>query len=165
MNKKRVYILSVLTLLWTAFIFSMSLKAGEDSGRLSGGLLNIILDITSPLWEGIFGPITPDGIELFHHLIRKAAHFTEFLILGAFAFSLARNFEKLKAKWLIALGYGTLIASLDETLQLFVEDRAGQITDVCIDFCGVLTGIMLIMIFLKIRGSFYAKGNRKFKEE
>ena len=73
MNKKKMYILSVLTLLWTGFIFSMSLKVGEDSGKLSGGLLNIILDIISPLWENIFGPITDNGIELFHSLFCRSA--------------------------------------------------------------------------------------------
>ncbi len=159
MNKKRVYILSAITLLWTGFIFSMSLKVGEDSGRLSGGLLNIILDIISPLWENIFGPITPDGIEIFHYFIRKAAHFTEFLILGVFAYSLTLSFEKLKIKWPAALSYGVLIASIDETLQLFVDGRAGAITDVCIDVCGALTGIVLIVIFTKIRGGFNAKSN------
>ncbi|MBO5089623.1 MAG: VanZ family protein [Clostridia bacterium] len=165
MNKKRTYILSVMTLLWTGFIFSMSLKVGEESGQLSGGILNIILDIISPLWENIFGPITAEGIEFFHHLIRKAAHFTEFLILGVLTYLLSLNFEKLKFKWLTALGYGTLIASLDETLQLFVEGRAGAVFDVCIDFCGAFTGIMLVALFIKIRGNFYGKGNRKLKEK
>ncbi len=165
MNKKKTYILSVITLLWTGFIFSMSLKVGEESGQLSGGMLNIILDIISPLWENIFGPITADGIEIFHYLIRKAAHFTEFLILAVFAYLLVLNFEKLKFKWLAALGYCTLIASLDETLQLFVEGRAGAVSDVCIDFCGAFTGIMLVALFLKIRGNFNGKGNRKLKEK
>lgn len=165
MNKKRMYILSALTLLWTGFIFSMSLRVGEESGRLSGGLLNIILDIVSPLWENIFGTITPDGIDFLHYLIRKAAHFTEFLILGILVYSFILNFEKINGKWLFALGYGALIASLDETLQLFVDGRAGAVTDVCIDFCGVLTGIILMVIFLKIRGGSFGKGNRKFKEK
>ncbi len=165
MNKKRTYILSVLTLLWTGFIFSMSLKVGEESGQLSGGILNIILDIISPLWENIFGPITADGIEFFHYLIRKAAHFTEFLILGVLTYLLSLNFEKLRLKWLAALGYGALIASLDETLQLFVEGRAGAVFDVCIDISGAFTGIMLVALFLKIRGNFNGKGNRKFKEK
>lgn len=165
MNKKKMYILSVMTLLWTGFIFSMSLRVGEESGQLSGGILNIILDIISPLWENIFGPITDDGIDIFHYLIRKAAHFTEFLILGVLTYLLILNFQKLKFKWLAALGYGTLIASLDETLQLFVEGRAGSAFDVCIDFCGAFTGIMLVALFFKIRGKFNGKGNRKFKEK
>ena len=163
MNKKKMYILSILTLLWTGFIFSMSLKVGEDSGRLSGGVLNIILDIISPLWENIFGPITDNGIELFHHFIRKAAHFTEFMVLGVLALSTALNFEKLRFKWLDALSYGLLIASFDETLQLFVEGRAGRVADVCIDFCGVLTGVMLIILFSKIRGGSFGKGNKCVK--
>ena len=163
MNKKKMYILSVLTLLWTGFIFSMSLKVGEDSGRLSGGVLSIILDIISPLWENIFGSITDEGIELFHHFIRKAAHFTEFTVLGVLALSTVLNFKKLRLKWLVALSYGLLIASLDETLQLFIEGRAGRVGDVCIDLCGVLTGVMLTILFLKIRGGSYGKGNKRVK--
>ncbi len=163
MNKKKMYVLSVLTLLWTWFIFSMSLKVGEDSGKLSGGLLNIVLDIISPLWENIFGPITDDGVVLFHHFIRKAAHFTEFLVLGILSFATILNFEKTKFKWLVALSYGTVVAVFDETLQLFVEGRAGRITDVFIDFCGVFTGVILMALFLKIRGGSFGKCNKRIK--
>ncbi len=163
MNKKKLYVLGAVTLLWTGFIFSMSLKAGEDSANLSGGLLNIILDIISPVWENIFGSITDEAVNVFHLIIRKAAHFTEFLILGVFAMLTALNFERIKFKCFVALGYATLIAALDETLQLFVDGRAGRMTDVLIDFCGAFFGVMLLKLFIKIRGDGFGKGNKCVK--
>ncbi len=163
MNKKKLLTLSILTLLWTGFIFSMSLNKGEASAALSGGLLNVILDIISPLWENIFGSITDVTISAFHLIIRKAAHFTEFAVLGGLAFLTFLNFKKLKCTLLFGLGYGTLVAALDETLQLFVEGRAGRIGDVLIDFCGVAFGVAVIKIFFKIRGGKNAKGNKRIK--
>ncbi len=37
---------------------------------------------------------------------------------------------------------GLLTALTDETIQLFVPGRSGQVTDVWIDFSGVLTGLL-----------------------
>ena len=41
-----------------------------------------------------------------------------------------------------------LTALTDETIQLFVPGRSGQVTDVWIDFSGVLTGLVVGLILL-----------------
>lgn len=38
-----------------------------------------------------------------------------------------------------------MIASMDEMIQLFVDGRSGQISDVALDSIGALTGILLIL--------------------
>ena len=41
---------------------------------------------------------------------------------------------------------GVAAASVDETIQRFVPDRGPSVKDVCIDSCGVLTGIILLYL-------------------
>ena len=57
--------------------------------------------------------------------------------------------KHLKAKLVIVvLLHGLLSAIADETIQLFVDGRSGEIGDVLIDFSGViLASIMMYFIF------------------
>ena len=43
---------------------------------------------------------------------------------------------------------GLLTALTDETIQLFVPGRSGQVTDIWIDFSGVMTGLLAGLILL-----------------
>ena len=84
--------------------------------------------------------------ENLHFLVRKAAHATEYMIL---AFVLVWWLSALlpwKRAWPITLALGVLFAIVDELHQLFVPGRAGQITDVLIDSCGILCGIGVILL-------------------
>ena len=77
-------------------------------------------------------------------VIRKCAHFTEYMVLGilathAFDIGGRRTFDVLLPTAVFLL----LIPSIDETIQLFVPGRAGMITDVMIDCCGAMTGVVL----------------------
>ena len=42
---------------------------------------------------------------------------------------------------------------VDETIQLFVEGRSGQISDVWLDMAGIVTGIMVTAGFMKMTGA------------
>ena len=44
-----------------------------------------------------------------------------------------------------------LVASLDETLQLFVNGRAGRVQDVLIDSAGALVGVLVVFICFKVK--------------
>ena len=77
-------------------------------------------------------------------VVRKCAHFTEYMVLGILAthtFDIEgrRTFDVLLPTAVFLL----LIPSIDETIQLFVPGRAGMITDVMIDCCGAMTGVVL----------------------
>ena len=140
-NKRFIFI--TITLIWTALIFSFSLQSGEVSGDLSGSVLEALLGFFMP---GVLE--NPEKLELFHLILRKCAHFTEFMILGVLS-SIALKCMKVGYKSIIGLGYCVLIASLDETLQLFVSGRAGRVQDVLIDSAGALAGIVIVFIFFK----------------
>ena len=52
--------------------------------------------------------------------------------------------------WVAALLPGTLAALCDETIQLFVPGRSGQITDVWLDTAGYLTGALLTLLIFRL---------------
>jgi hypothetical protein len=43
---------------------------------------------------------------------------------------------------------GTLYAASDELHQMFSDGRSPQVRDVCIDSAGVLTGVLVTLLFL-----------------
>ena len=89
-------------------------------------------------------------------VIRKVAHFTEFAAIGGLLLSCAYCFDRRRPHRFYAyvLFAGLLAAVVDETIQLFVEGRAGMIVDVWIDLGGVVFGSLLML-------GFYALYRRK----
>ena len=127
---------TVLILLNLAFIWGNSLVTGEDSGALSGGIV---------AWINAFLGLDEAGAELLHHLIRKAAHFTEFACLGALlGWSCRLNGEKHPVALPALLGMAAAV--VDESIQLFTPDRGPSLTDVWIDTSGAVTGMMLLLL-------------------
>ena len=140
MKKKWIFI--ALTVMWTAVIYMFSFQSGEQSGDMSGSILETMLAFFMPSVLK-----QPEKLEMFHLILRKCAHFTEFMILGVLS-SLALKYMKHGQKVIAGLGYCILVAALDETLQLFVSGRAGRVMDVLIDSAGAVTGIVLVSFFL-----------------
>ena len=48
---------------------------------------------------------------------------------------------------------GMAIPFTDETIQLFVEGRSGQIGDVWLDMSGVLAGFLIVKLISGLRGT------------
>ena len=86
--------------------------------------------------------------EILHLLLRKAAHFSEYFVLGIFSY-FAMQGTKNKIALAILFCFG--IAAIDETLQLFVSGRVGSIWDVLIDSAGAIVGIGILTIIKRIR--------------
>lgn len=112
---------------------------GEKSGNESSGvvaLLQILLD-------SLCIPLT-----VSEHFIRKLAHFSEFAVLGVLTsvtfYVYDRNFKKYIKRLLQMFFICLATAVTDETIQLFVPQRAGMVQDVLIDFSGAVTGIIIV---------------------
>lgn len=119
-----------------AFIWGNSLVSGEDSGAFSGGIV---------VWINSFLGLDEAGAELLHHLIRKAAHFTEFACLGALlAWYCQLSGEKHTASLPVLLGMAAAV--VDESIQLFTPDRGPSLADVWIDTSGAVTGMILLFL-------------------
>ncbi len=143
----RVYIITLLTALWMGVIFYFSSQPAVQSASLSGGLFQKIQKFVTDI--PVMGQIFAGGFT--EHLLRKAAHMTEFAILGILLVLCMR--EYIPAQWKIfrlplALVTGILYACTDEFHQRFVPGRSGELKDVMIDSVGVLIGILLISVIL-----------------
>lgn len=113
-----------------ALIWGNSLLPGSESGAVSGGVL---------AWIGEFFPFVLT--EAGHHFLRKAAHFSEFCLLGILTG--ARRLASGKTILPENTGWGLAAACIDETIQLYVPDRSGMLTDVWIDTAGFAAGLAL----------------------
>lgn len=134
MKKSRFLYWLIPTVLWLALIFGHSSMPAELSREESTGLLALLQHILP--W-------------LSHSVLRKLAHFGEFAVLGVLATGLFRScggFTLLRP-----LSVCLLAALTDETIQLFVVGRSGQISDVWIDFAGAVFGTVLMWLITRIR--------------
>ena len=142
-NKKLIF--TIMTLLWIAVIFSFSLQPGEVSGDISGSLLQKVLEWFAPRVFEQLETMPQEQLEFWHTVLRKCAHFTEFAVLGVLS-SLTLLQTKVSCRDLSAMAFCLMIAAMDETLQLFVDGRAGRVVDVMIDGAGALVGIGVVFV-------------------
>ena len=142
MNRRKKYIFIVLVVLWTLFIWNNSLAPSDESSMQSGWILNLIDSIMGSLPFG-------DSTEF---VVRKAAHMFEFFVLAILWCNLIPYYcEDGRWKLLIPFGLTVVTAMADETIQLHVPGRSGEVRDVCVDATGALIGIVLFLIILKLR--------------
>ena len=137
-TKPRLWFCGILIIGILCFIWGNSLLPGEDSGDLSG-FVGMMLQKLLPFLD----LQSPTGL----HLLRKAAHFSEFAALGM-SFTWLYGMLSKKRLWgiLLPLLCGAGAAAIDETIQLFSPDRGPSIRDVGIDTCGVIAGIAVLIL-------------------
>lgn len=96
-------------------------------------------------------PTAPDEtIAIYHGYVRKAAHFTEYAILGLVAYRAFAliTFESVRGRThLIALAVVIATALVDEFNQSFNTVRTGSIYDILLDIFGGVTMIAIIWVF------------------
>ena len=80
--------------------------------------------------------------------VRKAAHASEYALLGILVFGVARKKEMTKRQMLCAILVTVLYAASDELHQLFVPGRSCQLRDVLIDTAGAVAGVEIQYIIL-----------------
>ncbi|MGM9850417.1 MAG: VanZ family protein [Bacilli bacterium] len=146
-------ILKYLIILWMIIIFLLSNQKAQDSKQLSNSFITkTIINI----YEIKHGKITEEKkIEIkenYSFIVRKAAHFTIYLVLGLLV-SLVLTEKCFNLKQIII--YGVLIcmayAITDEIHQIFVSGRSGEIRDIIVDTCGSTVGILLNIIINRKR--------------
>ena len=141
--------LLLLTLVWCLVIFGFSLSAGEDSASTSDAVVALCNRFLAGLGA---------SLRLTAHFVRKAAHFTEYLILGVLALATLRAWRAPHSLPL-ALALPFAVALVDETIQFFVPGRNAAFPDVLLDSAGGAFGVLLL--FLLFWGVQYSKEKRK----
>ncbi len=137
-------ILFTIFVLWTiVFIFRNSLESGVLSSARSQAVTAAVNHHLSRVG------ISP----LSNALVRKLAHFGEYLLLG-FWFTLCLRVYTPRfirhISWPLLLGL--LVANVDETLQFYVAGRSSSLRDVWIDFTGCSCGVVGALLVLLLLG-------------
>ena len=132
----------ILPAVWCCIISQFSLQSAVVSADLSSGFAAKVAEIVCKTAESIPGFKIEFSFSYIHHLVRKAAHFCIFTVLG-FWFSIRCKSLEAEGKLRIAaavLTAGLCMAIADECTQYFVPGRSMQVKDVMIDFSGVIAG-------------------------
>ncbi|HBJ1652140.1 MULTISPECIES: VanZ family protein [Clostridium] len=133
---KRKVINWILLILWMIIIFAMSNQPAVVSDKQSGLVITTLTNLGIDM-NGIFG-------ELANFIVRKTAHFLEYMILGILILNVLEiHYTRQKIR-LLGVLLVFLYASSDEIHQLFVQGREGAFRDVVIDTLGGTFGIFVI---------------------
>lgn len=119
---------------WYGVIFALSAQTGDESGKLSGAIVD-----QSISWLGEWGEIFHwnwEAVQLLSFLVRKAAHMGAYFILAALVLYGVKRLGLARTAGATAAVCAAL-AALDEVHQVFVPGRDGKPTDVLIDLGGV----------------------------
>ena len=101
----------------------------------------------------------PELVNFLEPYARKIAHFSEYGVGGILFISLFSTYNWTdKRKILTSIALGAWYATMDEIHQLMVPGRSGAFKDVYIDTLGVATGVVGMMIIIKI---FEMRKNKK----
>lgn len=145
MKKKAFAIVYIILVL--CFIWGQSLLPRTESAQESSFVME---EVVHPVEERLFGePLSTEN------QVRKAAHVFEYTMLsiGLAAFFQIRVRERgdQTANWPFSvLSAGILTALIDETIQIF-SDRGSLVSDVWVDGIGIVLGILIVWIFVRIR--------------
>jgi len=147
-----LFILLTLAVMITIFIFSAqdAKKSSDTSSKITKIAVKVIYsdydsqpaDIQHEMWSKV------------SFLVRKAAHFSIYTLLGLCAsFSVGkRKLFTLKSLGVVIFGF--LYAASDEFHQKFVEGRSCEFRDMMIDTGGVTTGMLISLVIMGIAAAF-----------
>lgn len=130
-------------LAWAVVISSFS--TGWFTGDRTGTIL-------LPVLAFVFPSATPAELHALHLSVRRAAHFTEYLILSVLLYRALRGHERwsLRAA-VIALGLAAGYAGADELHQSFVAGRTAAVRDCVVDIAGAAAGQALLAAWSRAR--------------
>ena len=141
MKKKKIITL-ILIIAWMIIVFCLSQQAADESSKLSGEILNTILRIFK---------LDKETSIFTENAIRKLAHFTLYTLGGILILSHVNLYNiETNRKVITSQVIGTAYAITDEFHQIFIPGRSGEVRDICIDSLGVITGIMILLLIIKL---------------
>lgn len=132
-----------------------SIKSGNTSKKITNEITKNIDSIQK--LDKVEKTKELDRIE---SIIRKIAHFSLYTLVGILLMAICSTYNlNEKIRIIISLLSGIVYAISDEIHQMFIAGRTAKPTDVFIDTLGVILGIVITMLILKITS------NRNKKEK
>ena len=133
-------------------IFGFSNQNAETSSGLSQKVANFVVEIV-PSIKNMPEQEKEEVVDRIESIVRKIAHYSIYTLVGILLMSLMSTYKiKELDRIAVSLIIGVIYASTDEIHQAFVPGRGPLVTDVILDSMGVLTGIFIVMLVLKIYG-------------
>ncbi len=178
MKKLSQKILAASVLLTLAFIWINSLLPGDLSSRESNWILALVepalehirsgqvrsamIRLALRLPDGLSMPVIHFASAIEDHilsrsasfLVRKAAHFSEYALLGYLMGLLCVSRDG-RSRFLLPEAGCLAAAAVDECIQLFSVGRSAQLRDVCIDLSGATLGLTVALVLLAVLRVFY----------
>lgn len=139
--RRRIF--TMLTVLFILFIFHNSMFPGQQSGNQSQYVMGLLDQMLATLRS----PVT-----LSDYFVRKAAHFTEYFILGVLMLITIRSYRKPVLKSAFAgMSFLLFVPVIDEFIQLFTPKRGSSVLDVLLDFSGGMAGMLVCCLIGHLR--------------
>lgn len=132
----------ILLILWLILIFGFSQDNGAASSSKSDSLANITVNVISDITGKKL------NMDIITFIIRKMAHFTEYMILGILIINVFKDYKTIDNEILVlCIVLCFIYACSDELHQLFISDRSARLLDVLIDSSGSFFGIYIFNFF------------------
>ncbi len=144
MKKQRIYkaIFIIFTIGVALAIYHNSMFEIRQSDIQSGAVLKVF----NRLFARAGIPLT-----LTQYLVRKSAHFMEYLIFGTvMTITLNISSKRLHQNLFFELFFLLAVPVLDEYIQIFYSGRNSSVTDIIIDFAGGLAGMGLCRLLIRL---------------
>ena len=156
---------TLMTITVMALIFFLSTETAYESDERSGFFSRIIISILHPDYEQMSAEKQHELYLDVQYVVRKCAHFAEYLILGFLIRLCLESWfgSRMKRLYILAAGAfaaGTAYACTDEAHQLMIDGRSGQWRDVLVDGGGVTAGAVLgtlLILYVNRKLSNHAK--------
>ncbi len=138
-------------------IFFFSSQNGEESQGLSNRVVVYILKIFVPSFDSLTLESQKVLISRYSYVVRKAAHFSEYLML-AFSFSsylsTGEKVMRYSMRGAVSFVFSVIYSITDEAHQFFSDGRSPAVMDVVIDSSGAALGIGIsLLLFFIIAGT------------
>lgn len=151
---KKIYSITAIVILCFVYlmIFGFSSQTGEESGGLSQKVSRKVIELADFFQKEPMSmeeaEIRASAIEFF---VRKAAHFSEYALVGFLEFGLAICYiKRTGARIPLTVSVVFLSGFLDELHQYFVPGRWCSLTDVLIDTAGGCMGMLVFFFVYRI---------------
>lgn len=158
----KAWLLRVVTFpvlfLWMGLIFFFSSQDADTSSSTSGQVIDKVAEHTVEGYRDYTRAEKDAFILERQHLVRKAAHFTEYAVLGLLAFlALSTLPVKPSLRPPAAFLFGALYAVTDELHQMLSAGRSCQWSDILLDASGVLVGVLAALLLTFWIGKTFVK--------
>ena len=147
--KRAILYILLLLILSTIFIFSgeNGQKSNNTSDAFTGSIIDKVSNITN---KEISDNKKKDIIINTRFIVRKAAHFSIYFILGIIVYLILSTYNINKVL-IISIIICFILGCLDEFHQVFIAGRTARFYDCIIDTLGSSTGIIILDICNRIR--------------